>query len=440
MAGRELTITPTKRERRKSPATGFGADSSSSSAQQQPPPMSPGSSIADTTFEPTIDMMVNDFDDEATLNEEEALADLEAHNAEDEIATLREESEMPIELLLAKYSSMTNMEPAPVARPSSSTSSSSRRRRAPKRQLPEDEAAGAAAEEPPAGTEPLSHTVAPGSPLLDYASLTPQFHDAGMDADQVPGVLPPELTKKPHRSHLLDLYPEESFETGAQHAMGTVEDVESFTPLQTLLEEVEAAEEEEEDSDTDSDDARKIIMVGPNYQAEIPEGLSQYGDILPYENEDQLIWEPSQVSERAVEDYLAKIQETRSVSSTEAEGAAAADPTERAELEELPAVATPPEAPAPVAAAAGTPAGSDMESVVKDNEQALHLLVQCGYDFKEALRRKRMNVLPLSDTMSSWSEEECQKFEEGIQKFGKDFYQIRQNQTNHCARPQNTLK
>lgn len=205
------------------------------------------------------------------------------------------------------------------------------------------------------------------------------------------------------------------------------------TPLQTLLEEVEAGEEEEEDSDTDSDDARKIIMVGPNYQAEIPEGLSQYGDILPYENEDQLIWEPSQVSERAVEDYLAKIQETRSVISTEAEGANAADPIERAELEELPAEATSPEAPAPVAAAAAAPAGSDMESVVKDNEQALHLLVQCGYDFKEALRRKRMNVLPLSDTMSSWSEEECQKFEEGIQKFGKDFYQIRQNQVNYAT-------
>ncbi|XP_064547825.1 mesoderm induction early response protein 1 isoform X2 [Drosophila montana] len=437
MAGRELTITPTKRERRKSPATGFGADSSSTSSAPQPPPMSPGSSVADTTFEPTIDMMVNDFDDEATLNEEEALADLEAHNAEDEIATLREESEMPIELLLAKYSSMTNMEPATVARPSSSTSSSSsRRRRAPKRQLgPEVEATGAAEEPPPACAEPPTHTVAPGSPLLDYATLTPQFHETGLDTNEMPGALPPELTKKPHRSHLLDLYPEESFETGAPHAMGTVEDVESFTPLQTLLEEVEAGEEEEEDSDTDSDDARKIIMVGPNYQAEIPEGLSQYGDILPYENEDQLIWEPSQVSERAVEDYLAKIQETRSVSSTEAEGgaAAAAVPTERAEIEELPAEATPPEAPA---AAAVAPASSDAESVVKDNEQALHLLVQCGYDFKEALRRKRMNVLPLSDTMSSWSEEECQKFEEGIQKFGKDFYQIRQNQTNHCARPQ----
>lgn len=58
------------------------------------------------------------------------------------------------------------------------------------------------------------------------------------------------------------------------------------------------------------------------------------------------------------------------------------------------------------------------------------MLVQCGYDFKEALRRKRLNALPLNDCMSLWSEEECHKFEEGIQKYGKDFLKIRQNQVS----------
>lgn len=215
----------------------------------------------------------------------------------------------------------------------------------------------------------------------------------------------------------------------------------SVTPLQTLFEQVEA-EAEEEDSDTDSDDVRKIIMVGPDYQAEIPEGLSQYGDILPYENEDQLIWEPSQVTEREVEDYLAKIQEARSWTTATGEDGVLPEgdvevPEEKiptSSTEDTPAVvSTPSEAitttpQAPATAPAGPALNQDLDAVVKDNEQALHLLVQCGYDFKEALRRKRLNVLPLSDTMSSWSEEECEKFEEGIQKFGKDFYQIRQNQ------------
>jgi len=193
--------------------------------------------------------------------------------------------------------------------------------------------------------------------------------------------------------------------------------------------------EEEEESESEMDDARKIIMVGHDYQAEIPEGLSQYGDILPYENEDQLIWEPSQVSEREVEEYLAKIQETRSIVPPEggadaAAGEEAAVTGANAETPApTPAPTTPPKAP-PASSAVG-----DQELVVKDNEQALHLLVQCGYDFKEALRRKRMNVLPLTDTMSSWSEDECLKFEEGIQRFGKDFYQIRQNQVKDRISP-----
>lgn len=53
-------------------------------------------------------------------------------------------------------------------------------------------------------------------------------------------------------------------------------------------------------------------MIGTSYQATIPVGLSQYGDILPYENEDKLIWEPSQVSEREVEEYLMKIRDIKS--------------------------------------------------------------------------------------------------------------------------------
>ncbi|KAH8266293.1 hypothetical protein KR038_010078 [Drosophila bunnanda] len=424
------SLTPTKRERerRKSPAT--SSDNTSTSVQ---PPMSPTSSVADTTFEPTIDMMVNDFDDEATLNEEEALADQEAHSAEDEIATLREESEMPIEELLAKYGGGMASSPT-VSGLNRSGSASRRARRATKRQY-----------------QQLDTDTAntPGSGVASHSEQTTnEFEveqlqekdeepvlgtgEASMDTDEAPPPLPPPsteaATRTPHRSHLLDLYPEESF---ADLATSSAENVERFTPLQALFDEVEADEEEEDSESESMDDARKIIMVGNDYQAEIPEGLSQYGDILPYENEDQLIWEPSQVSEREVEDYLAKIQDTRAIVPPE-EGADSV-PGDETSVAAIAAGEAAPPAPAPPAPPPATPsrplAVGDQESVVKDNEQALHLLVQCGYDFKEALRRKRMNVLPLSsDTMSSWSEDECLKFEEGIHKFGKDFLQIRQNQ------------
>ncbi|KAH8284659.1 hypothetical protein KR018_010717 [Drosophila ironensis] len=419
-----------ERERRKSPATS-STDNTSTSVQA---PMSPSSSssVADTTFEPTIDMMVNDFDDEGTLNEEEALADLEAHSAEDEIATLREESEMPIEELLAKYGGMT---PSPATVSSSNRSGSSRRaRRANKRHYQELDTE--AAHTSPSTSSSASQVAQPPDSSDQQAEQEPEEKDEDpMKQTPLPdttedslGELPPgDGVRKPHRSHLLDLYPDESF-SDLPATSGALEEVERFTPMQTLFDEAEAYEE---DSDSDTED-KKIIMVGSEYQAEIPEGLSQYGDILPYENEDQLIWEPSQVSEREVEEYLAKIQETRSIVAAEesaAEGATSAEDPEAPAVASTAAPANPPATPPPPPPAkVATTASGDQELVVKDNEQALHLLVQCGYDFKEALRRKRMSVLPLSETMSSWSEDECLKFEEGIQKFGKDFYQIRQNQ------------
>ena len=52
-------------------------------------------------FEPTLDMMMNDFDDEQTMEEEEANDDQE--NEEDELAALEQEGDMPIEELLKMY-------------------------------------------------------------------------------------------------------------------------------------------------------------------------------------------------------------------------------------------------------------------------------------------------------------------------------------------------
>lgn len=78
-------------------------------------------------------------------------------------------------------------------------------------------------------------------------------------------------------------------------------------PLETLYG-VEDEEEEEGVDEEEDEEYKKKVMIGPSYQAFIP-GLSQYGDILPYENEDLLIWEPSQVTEREVEAYLLKIRD-----------------------------------------------------------------------------------------------------------------------------------
>lgn len=97
----------TGREKRNVPSPSTLPNSHENFADPQSPSSSSttsqSTSANDVTFEPTIEMMVNDFDDEQTLNEEEALAALESQDPDEEINTLKEESEMPLEELLAKY-------------------------------------------------------------------------------------------------------------------------------------------------------------------------------------------------------------------------------------------------------------------------------------------------------------------------------------------------
>lgn len=125
----------------------------------------------------------------------------------------------------------------------------------------------------------------------------------------------------------------------------------------------------------------KTTLVGLEYQAEVPDGLSNYDDVLPYENEDTLLWDPSLLSEKETENYLRKA------------------------------------------------CFSKMKSKnfrVKDDEQALYLLNQCGHNTEEALRRLKINNVN-TQNMSLWSEEECKNFESGLLSYGKDFYLIQQN-------------
>jgi len=56
--------------------------------------------------------------------------------------------------------------------------------------------------------------------------------------------------------------------------------------------------------------------------------------------------------------------------------------------------------------------------------QALYLLLQCGHNVEEAMRRQQINAASPVDTMSLWSEEECRNFENGLRQYGKDFITI----------------
>uniref|UniRef100_A0A0A1WKT2 Mesoderm induction early response protein 1 n=1 Tax=Zeugodacus cucurbitae TaxID=28588 RepID=A0A0A1WKT2_ZEUCU len=474
----ECTVPRKQRERRnKSPIAistlleTFAAPLSPASSTST----SQGNSSADATFEPSIDMMVNDFDDEQTLNEEEALAAAEQQDPNDEIATLQEESEMPLEELLAKYQVAP---PVPVhigayrkkKRSAGGSKNSKQRKVASETAVTAEEHAAATLEAVEDNAQNTTERSTSDIILIEESGdeenttkkVEPNMSDDNeecleeeeFDCKPAETVENVETTKglaenkeknKHRRTHLMDLYPEESFTEVLNSEVVTEKDAQIDLLCEDDNEEdVNDAEEEEED-EFDSDYVKKTIMVGASYQATIPDGLSQYGDVLPYENEDKLIWEPSQVSERQVEEYLLKARDIKPSSlldNGDEEGEessptnnaedVALDPTIIAtngvdvENKELAPKNKADDVQSTVTALSVESA--DATAVIKDNEQALHLLVQCGYDFKEALRRKRLNALPLTGSMSLWSEEECHKFEEGIQKFGKDFFKIRQNQ------------
>ena len=62
----------------------------------------------------------------------------------------------------------------------------------------------------------------------------------------------------------------------------------------------EASSDSSEDVDympEEDKENKKVIQVGHDYQATVPEGFYHYGDAPPYENEDRLLWNPSKIEE-----------------------------------------------------------------------------------------------------------------------------------------------
>ncbi|KAG8229081.1 hypothetical protein J437_LFUL010144 [Ladona fulva] len=292
----------------------------------------PGPSV-DKEFNPSIDMMVNDYDDERTLDEEEALEGSE--DPQTELSNLQKEGDMPLEELLAMYGYGD-----PGAENASSSSSD----------------------------KPASS------------------HDPNADKDDLENNMVIDDDEPRKESALHQLYndipstPKQKDHSGASR-------------LLRLSRQPSDEDEEEDDYDyspDEEDEWKKTIMVGPDYQAVIPDGLCKYDDALPYENEDKLLWDPKSLEEVEFEKFLIKAQE-------------------------------------PLVNNAQGMSYVSSSIPVRDDEQALYLLLQCGYNVEEALRRRRMNVVPPTDTMSLWSEEECRNFENGLRTYGKDFHQIQQN-------------
>ncbi|XP_037925402.1 mesoderm induction early response protein 1 [Hermetia illucens] len=361
------------------PATlSSGADipaSTQSIMLQQPNSPSSSSSTSktngDTTFEPTVDMMVNDFDDEQTLEEEEALAAQEAEDPSAELSSLQKESDMPIEELLALYNCSGSHVPpsalSPPARDSKKGSGNNGTNNVYNNQRTTNNKTGISESKLRKNISSKKDESSKENRSVAEEMILEEFDDEEED----------EIKET---SQLRELYPE----TYGSHDKRL---------LRTISRQ-QTDDDDDGDYSPDEDEFKKTIMVGSEFQAVIPEGFFKYDDALPYENEDKLLWDPSRIAEDDTEKYL--------------QNAIQAKQQQNGNSNYM------------FAGVGSIPVGSHL----RDDEQALYLLLQCGHNTDEALRRKRINAVPSSEQMTSWSEDECRNFESGIRIYGKDFHTI----------------
>ncbi|XP_054711703.1 mesoderm induction early response protein 2-like [Uloborus diversus] len=109
--------------------------------------------------------------------------------------------------------------------------------------------------------------------------------------------------------------------------------------------------------------------IGPEFQAVIPQMKRVFEDEIPNPMGDRLLWNPYRIPEKEVDNFINAVR----------------------------------------------PFGH--EGV--DEEKALYLLHNCDYNREEAMRRQKL--LPHTPRQTLWSEEESARFEDGLNKYGKEF-------------------
>ncbi|XP_030701498.1 mesoderm induction early response protein 2 isoform X1 [Globicephala melas] len=185
-------------------------------------------------------------------------------------------------------------------------------------------------------------------------------------------------------------------------------------------------------SDTEEDPlpankCKKEIMVGPQFQADLSKLHSNRQGEKLYENEDQLLWDPSILPEGAVEEFLYRaakrrwrevaesqlpegeaVKDSEQVGGPGGGGAMGRGPVWLCDCEEF--------------------KGNHLSwAMVAPLPQALYELVKCNFNAEEALRRLRFNVKVIRDGLCAWSEEERRNFEHGFRVHGKNFHLIQAN-------------
>ncbi|XP_068011506.1 mesoderm induction early response protein 3 isoform X4 [Melanerpes formicivorus] len=292
-------------------------------------------SSEDHDFDPSAEMLVHDYDDERTLEEEEMMEEKKRFSSE--IEDLEKEGNMPLEDLLAFY-----------------------------------------------GYEPAIPVVAGSSVDSSPSELADELPDMTLDKEEI-------------AKDLLSGDDEET-QSSADDLTPSVTSHEANDffprPLRSNTtcdgDKESDSEDVEADNGNSSEDLRKEIMIGSQYQAEIPPYLGRYSDNEKvYENEDHLLWKPDVISESKVKEYL--LETSLRTGNKNIIGR--------------------------------IPEGLH----TRDNEQALYELLKSSHNIKEAFESYCSNGKSSQEEMTAWTEEECRSFEHALLIYGKDFHLIQKN-------------
>uniref|UniRef100_A0A8C5QCL5 Mesoderm induction early response protein 1 n=1 Tax=Leptobrachium leishanense TaxID=445787 RepID=A0A8C5QCL5_9ANUR len=210
----------------------------------------------DHEFDPSADMLVHEFDDERTLEEEELMEG--EVNFTTEIEHLERESEMPIHELLRLYGYGSTV---PL----------------PGEEEEEDDDDEEEEEEEEDDNDRNSGCSGENKDETLKDSSEPEDETQSSNDDPAPSATSQDVQEviRPRRCKYFDASNEIEEES---------EDDEDYVP---------------------SEDWKKEIMVGSMFQAEIPVGISKYKETEKvYENDDQLLWNPDFIMEDRVLDFL----------------------------------------------------------------------------------------------------------------------------------------
>ncbi|NXV90840.1 MIER1 protein, partial [Calonectris borealis] len=221
--------------------------------------LSGGSATSDDhEFDPSADMLVHDFDDERTLEEEEMMEGETNFNSE--IEDLNRESDMPIQELLSRYGYD--------------------------------------------GTIPLQED--------DDDEDDDEEEEEGEDDDDVDNDDNSGCSGENKEETIKDSSGQED-ETQSSNddpapSVASQDPQEIIRPRRCKYFDTNSEIEEESEEDEDyipSEDWKKEIMVGSMFQAEIPAGICKYKENEKvYENDDQLLWNPDFLPEEKVIEFL----------------------------------------------------------------------------------------------------------------------------------------